>query len=292
MVSRFELKYRYQKYVDVVRESDLIGHNGESVDEPTKRAINRDDFNLDMRDVSVNGSEELLLENDGRRAGIRYMSPVQLAWLSTELTNLLKVNVCKDHQEYWWFTHDFLRAYNQENEIFPIGLVENFELLIRLVMSEPLMGISQKKRKANRILWESKTLASYLAYPTLEGFVKVACRRDIKLNGEIREGRKIRKLTNPGNRVFKGHNDGDGICSNLGMLLWHLETEISRPQHRALYKKMREMTGDIFEHPPEYIYGLLNDYRNDSLHGRNQAPREHGVLLNYISLIAWTTLLS
>lgn len=291
MVSQLELEFRYNKYLESFEDANLIGYQGESVDKPTKRNIQDEDFNIEIRNASINGSKNLLLANDTRRAGIRYLPPDLLAWLPVKLTNVLQANICKDHREFWWFTHDFARAFNEETELFPKGLIDNLELLIRLITSEPIFGYSKQMRRVREIMDQSKTLAAYLAYPTFEGFVKVACNNDIKLNGEIREGKKIRRLTRPDKREYFHHDDGDGICSNLGMLLWHLETEVARPKHSNLMSEMREEVGEIFDHPPEYIYGLLNDFRNDSLHGRNRAPKEHGVFLNYVCLIVWIILL-
>lgn len=260
MVSRLELGYRYDQYIEAMAGSNLIGVENEAVDLPTKRSIQNDDFNLDIRNASVNESHKLFLTNDDRRAGIRYLSPDILTWLPIKLTEVLQVNPCEDHEEYWWFTHDFARAFSEKFGLFPEGLVDNLELLVRLVLSEPVFGWSSETVQANKILWEAKTLASYLAFPTLEGFVKIVCRHDINLNGKIKEGRKIRKLTPPDKREFKLYDDGDGICSNLGMLLWHLETEVSRPKHEVLFQEMRHEAGDIFDYSVGEIYGLFNNF--------------------------------
>lgn len=290
MVSRWELEYRYDKYIESMANSNLISIGDENVDYPTQKSIQDDKFNIDIRNVSVNNSHQLLLTHDDRRAGMRFLPPNILTWLPVKLTEVLKANVCEDHAEFWWFTHDFTRAFSEKVGLLPEDLIDNLELLIRLVLSEPLMSMSSEAKKTNQILWEAKTLASYLALPTLEGFVKVACRQDIRLNGKIKIGRRIRKLTPPDIRKYQTHKEGDGICSNLGMLLWHLETEVAKPAHNVLFREMRNATGEIFDHPEDRVYGLFNDFRNDSLHGRNRAPREHGVLLNYISLVIWTTL--
>lgn len=290
MISKLELNYRYDKYVNIFRESDIIKYNGESIDLPTKRAIQDDDFGVEIQGTSVNGSDKLLLANDDRVAGIRYFSPDLLAWLATKLTDVLKANICEDHLEYWWFTHDFTRAYNEFDGLFPEELIDNIELLIRLVTYSPSIPVFSTNREAEIILRDAKTLASYLSYPTLEGFVKSACRKDIQLNGVIKEGRRIRKLSPPNKRRYMYPDDGKGICSNLGMILWHLETEVAHPRNRILLKEMRQKIGDIFDHSPDQVYGLINDFRNNSLHGRNRASREHGVILNLICLIIWVTL--
>jgi len=269
----------------------LLVHEGESVESPTKKAIQDDDFELVVTDMSVLGSENLLIENDNVIHDIEYLDLDTISWLPIQLTKLLQGNLCADHRGYWWFTHDWARSYNQKNELFPEGLLDNLELIIRLLTSSRLDVTSSEEEVADQILRESTTLATYLSYPTLEGFVKVACSRDIKLNGEIKQGRKIRKLSDSKSPQYRHYNDSKDVCSNIGTLLWHLETEIVQPRHRSLFKNMRKAVGEIYDHPPGYVYGLFNDQRNHSLHGRNRAPKDYGILLNYICLVIWTTLL-
>jgi|GEM_PF-3278313 len=292
MVSKTEISVRYDRYLKSFSDAKLIKYGEEDVDRPTKKSLTDEEFGIDIRDASINGSRDILLSYDERRAGIRYLSPELYPWIAVELTEVLQANVCADHEAYWWFTHDFARAVSEESEIFSRGLIENLELIIRLVLSQPLFGFSPEKKSANEILWEAKTLATYLAYPTLEGVVKNACRRDIGMGGEIKDGRRIRKL-GP-NRTFMDYADenGDGIYSNFGGLLWHLEKEVANPQNATHLREMRKQVADMYdEAPPELVLGMLNGFRNDSLHGRNQAAREYGVLLNYICLVIWITLL-
>lgn len=288
MESRLHLTYRYHEYIRLFKNSNFIGYKGETVEKPTKKSMVDDDFNIEIQNTSVDGSRKLLIENDDRHPGIRYLDPDTLTWLPIILTNVLEVNPCDDHYSFWWFTHDFARAYSERHGILPIALIDNLELMIRLISANPLMGTSPEARQVNEILWESKVLAAYIGYPTLEGVAKLACRRDIKMNGEIRNDRKIRRLSD--DREYMYYGDGDGICSNVGMLLWHFEKEIARPEHQLLLKDMREAIGEIFNHRSDRVYGLLKDFRNDSLHGRDRARQEHGVLLNLICQIVWMIL--
>jgi len=290
MASWLEIKYRYNKYLKSIEEADLIAINNESIDLPTKKSIQDEDVDFQISHTSVDGSRNLLLSVDDRRAGIRYLSPSKYGWLAVKLTEVLKANRSEDHDAFWWFTHDFLRAYNENTNLFPEELVDNLELLIRLMIVNPLIGQSPHHRQVNEVLWEANVLATYLAYPTLEALVKVACRRDIDISGKIRQGRKIRQLLPEHRREFKHHDDGNGTCSNLGMLMWHLETEVAGPRNQVLLRRMREEVGQIFDYPPDQIYGLINEFRNDSLHGQNRAPQEHGVLLNYACLVVWIIL--
>lgn len=292
MVSRFEIRSRYDQYTTAVAEANLISVGDESVDFPMKESYQNESFNAELRDISVNDSHNLLITNSDKRAGIRYMSPSLLVWLPVGLTEVLRVGICEDHEAYWWFTHDFSRAHAERYTIFPEPLIDNLELMIRLLTVSPASYSPPfTPETINDIIWQSNTLAAYIGFPTLEGFLKVACRRDIKMNGEIREGHKIRKLTMPHVHEYKHHDDGDGICSNIGMLMWHFEREVLHTEHRVLMQKMREAISDMLDHPPDRIYGLFNDYRNDSLHGRDRPVEEYGIILNYICLVVWLTLL-
>jgi hypothetical protein len=222
MPTRLELNYRYDKYIQAFSDANIISVGDESVNKPTKKTIKDEDFNVEIRDASIDGSHQLLLSYDDSRAGIRYLSPDLLTWLPTKLTEVLQVNVCKDHEEYWWFTHDFIRAFSEDNPLFPNELIDNFELLLHLVVAKPNFSIHRHSQSLSKIVQNSKILATYLAYPTLEAFVKIACRRDITLNGEIKPGRRIRELTPAHRREYR-----ENECSQVGTLLWHLETEVA-----------------------------------------------------------------
>lgn len=289
MVSKLELNYRYDKYLQIFKDQNVISIGGEGVDFPMKRSMNSDDMNVDIREMSINDSDKLLLSHNSGSPSIRHLPPHLLKWLAVKLTEVLKTNYCKDQTEYWWFTYEYSKAHSEYYDLFPKGLIDNFELLIRLVLADP---IGKMGGKPNKILSESKTLASYLAFPTLEGFAKIACRYDINMDGEIKDGKKIRELTSDPRRYeYQTSEDDNDICSNLGQLLWHLETVVSSPQNRILYKEMRRATGDLFDISEDEIYGYFNDQRNNSLHGRSRARQEYGAMLNYICLVIWATLL-
>ena len=75
MVTRLELQYRYDKYVEAFSTSNILSINDEDVDFPTKKSIQNDDVNIDIRNTSVNGSENLLISNNDRGTSIRYLPP-------------------------------------------------------------------------------------------------------------------------------------------------------------------------------------------------------------------------
>lgn len=289
MPSRIGIGLRYREYTSIFERNPIASISGKETSRLTKESVRNEDVDIHVQEMSINGSDRLLVEGGDNSAGMSYLSPTDYVWIASPLTNLLQYHISKDHIEYWWFTHDFLRAFNEENETVPEELIKNLELLIRLVVNTGGMAWNLDGN-TNEILRHSEILATYLGYPTLEGFVKCKCSTDIDMDGNIREGRKIRELGPRGCTDYKHHDDGHGICSSLGMLLWHLETEVLSPEYQAIAKDLRGNTGRMFDTPGNRVLGKITQFRNNALHGRNQARREYGVLINWVCFVAWTIL--
>jgi hypothetical protein len=289
MPSRIDIELRYREYSSILERNPVASISGEETSKLTKESVQSEDMNIHVQDMSINGSNQLLVEGGENSAGMRYLSPTDYVWIASPLTRLLQYQISKDHIEYWWITHDFLYAFNDRVGVVPSELVKNLELLIRLVINAEDMMWNLSKN-TNEILRHSEILATYLGYPTLEGLVKCKCSDYIDMDGNIRKGRKIRELGPRGQTNYKYHDDGHGICSSLGMLLWHLETEVLSPEYQAIMKNLREETGKMFEAPRDRVLGRMTTFRNNALHGRNQARREYGVLINWICFVVWTIL--
>lgn len=288
MVSRSELDDRYSRYLNLIRNANAVSLGGDDPAMFTKQAVQQDNVYVEDVSIEFSNTQELLIESGSGTAGIQYQSPDLLAYLAVKLTNILQVQICDDHKAYWWFTHSFAKKASEEYGWFPEELVYNLGIVIHLTTLGTPPSDSHEEA-VDAIMRSSKILATYLAYPTLEGFAKVACRRDIEMDGTIREGRRIRKLTQPDRRVFMT-KDNDQEISNFAMLLWHLETEVAGQRNRELLANMREEVAEMLDLSPDYILGRLYGHRNDSLHGHHTASREYGVLLNYICLIIWIIL--
>jgi hypothetical protein len=295
MVSVWKIGWMYDKYVEQFEKYRALVVGDENATKLTQFMIQGDhDVGLDNFRLSVDNSDEFLINGHPYFPEVQDLPLEILCWLPIGLTKILQVQVTEDHTDYWWYTYSFAKAYDDETGLFPDGLIDNFELLIHLVSMrlDPQFRLSIDE-PYKVVLSNSRILATYLGYPTLEGLVKFACRRDIRMDGKIQNGKKIRKLGHPDSRDYYHHSNspGSGICSNLGALLWHYETEVARSEHSVRLSKMRSEVAELYGTKPNRVYGLLNGQRNDSLHGRHQGEKERGMLLNYCSLIIWATLL-
>lgn len=289
MIERWKLDWLYQRYVDIFEENKFIRIGGEDVGKFNQYLIQNEGVNVDIRDTTVNNSDEFLLEKNENLPNIDQLPPDILCWLPIGLTRLLQTQITEDHTEYWWFTYANLKSTNERMEIISPELIENFELMLDLVLvkRDPVV-LDQLEDEYRNITSNSNVLATYLGYPTLEGFIKTACRKDIDIGGKVRQNRRIRKL---GPREQRDYYSPEDTCSDLGSLIWHLETEVTRPEHEVRMAELREEIGELYDTEPNYVYGMLRNFRNNSLHGQTQGVKERGVLLNIISMVSWIIML-
>lgn len=302
MVSKWRISWMYDKYIEIFENTGIIGYNNQTVHKPNKFSIENSNFNIDMRNTSVNNSDDFLIEKNGRLIDIHQLPISTLCWLPIGLTKILQIQITLDHEKYWWFTYSFVSAYNEQRELFPRDLIDNFELLVRLILLEDTVGVGgnfdipitmlDSNGDIDTVLNNTNVLATYLGYPTIEGFTKIACQEDIEIDGTIKPGKKIRKLGPPKHREYytPSTKKEDGICSNLGALLWHYEKEIARPEHTVRLEKMREEIGNLYNINSDKVYGFLKDERNHSLHGQRQGKKERGMILNLCCMLIWMTL--
>lgn len=288
MVRWRRINFLYSHYVRNFDDENVIKIEGTDTNKPLKETM-QGNSGIEMHRISTPRSQECLLEENSSLAGIRYLSPETLSWLPIGLTRLLQVQISEDHEEYWKSTYEDLVDANKKREILPDRLIENFGLMVNLVLYTDFPPIQNNSDPIDEhaILDNTKLLANYLGFPTLEGFAKVLCSEDIKMDGTIRPGRKIRRLGPADSREYYTQETGDDRCSNLGAILWHYETEVCSLTMRTRIQHIRSEIGDLFDCEADEVYGLLNDFRNDSLHGRKHDRLEYGLLLNFISLLAW-----
>lgn len=264
----------------------MFSRNGEDVDRPLKNTINQDS-NSSIQNNHIIGLDDHLLEGFNSPPVTRYLPPRELAWLPVGLTYLLQIQLTKDNIEHWKITYEMLLEMNDEHDLIPPDLVENFRLLIDLIVhGDSIQSFDEIEIHKKNILRQSKLLATYVGYPTLEGFVKVVCSDDINIDGTLTSGGRIRRL-GPRNKHDYYERPAQHRCSNLGALLWYLETRVAGKDSMAKMKSMRQEIAELYETEVDEVYGMLRDFRNRSLHGQNQAKREYGVILNLICLVVW-----
>lgn len=207
------------------------------------------------------------------------------------MSESLKVNLSDDHRTYWIHTVETL--YSQAAATFHIDTIDQLKWLIAL-MSPPLAGFEGQHPKwsdgwcAQEVLRNGNTLASYLAYPVLEGVIKSICDDDFYPDGTIKSGRTVSILPPGSSRT----GDGEKRVSSLGDLLWHVENQVADGDLPELMVEMRKRVADFYGWPEDEVYGRggLGGLRNSMAHGEEQAKAEYGVIMNYISLLSWGVL--
>jgi hypothetical protein len=210
-----------------------------------------------------------------------------LALLPIELTNILKIQVTPDHDEFWKETARYLLKINSGNEPLHDELVSNFETMVRATLSTSWIGWSRhsdnwsSETNEQHVIGTAPIMARYMAFPTLEGIVKSICRDDIDMDGEIKQGRTVLNYSGD------DYSGGDE-CNNIGHLLWHFEQEVAEDTLRNRLEDFREEFSSFYTGiKTGEEYGRLSDIRNTALHGEAEVQGEFGMLLNLLSLIVW-----
>ncbi|MBS8120788.1 hypothetical protein [Haloferax volcanii] len=122
-------------------------------------------------------------------------------------------------------------------------------------------------------------IASYVAYPVLEGIAKRYCHEYIHENGTVKEGKSIHTY-DPVVRAGEQVN-------NIGWILSHIENVAGSPELKEEMRQMRIQVADFYSCGENQVYGTIAGYRNTWLHGEEVAIAEYGTLMNYISLLLW-----
>lgn len=233
---------------------------------------------------------QLLITYDESLPDIERLSVETLSKLPVGLMHILKVQVSPDHQDYWKWTYWILESVNEQKSLLAEELLSSLEILFRLSACAPIpSNIHQGGLHPNRAEWtqeghesylvyRSKIIAAYLSFPILEGVLKSVCSDDIRMNGEIKSGKRIKKFTGG-----YEHN----VCYRLRDLLTHLEEEYADPPLRNELRDMRIAIGDFYHRNPNRVYELFDDWRNSSLHGQEAPDAEYGTILNLLCLIIW-----
>jgi len=173
----------YGEYVNEYPENGMIG-TGEESELPLQSSV--------MANGGFVGYNEGMLEREKLivcRDDIPSISdlPVDdLAMLPIGLTNILKVQVTPDHDQFWRETARYLLKINSDNEPLHDEIVSNYETMVRATLSTSWISLSRpsdnwrSETNKQHIISNAPIMARYMGFPTLEGMVKSICREDIK----------------------------------------------------------------------------------------------------------------
>jgi hypothetical protein len=209
-----------------------------------------------------------------------------LAWLPVGLTYTIKICQNVDHEALWKESAEIANAFHGEDAPFDESISTGFETLVRTALTSPWNGdstqISDWELRSNihHILRHAQDMARYMAFPLIEAIVKVLIKEDISRDGIVREGKKVRK--------YNGWYTEDEEVSNLGHLLYHLESEVANEVFRERLEEFRDAVESFFGPGETYwpgSYGYLYDQRSSIVHGGERTKAEFRILLNLLSLL-------
>jgi len=133
---------------------------------------------------------------------------------------------------------------------------------------------------------ESHVVLTYLAFPALEGILKLSARAFVDLSGNVRAAFTVPPRT--GSRLSDyapaGTGKGRDRCSSLRDLLLLHSDRVAVDPLRARIAEMRDHIGSL--HPGQDGFDVLFDWRNASLHGAESYPTIGGTVLTLALLIA------
>jgi hypothetical protein len=285
----------YESYIEGFKELSIATMGGEAI-LPTRRVISEDDGPV-IHGLNVEPIDEkyLIAENDwGNLSEV----PIEVLMdFIVHSTTLLQAMTTKDNRLLWKYTcdtfDDFIRTI-QGGDKAEKGTLEYsiwgeirlvFDIALASNQHQPIMR-REKPSYETRMFNKLRTVGAYISYPILEGMLKLLCRNVIKRNGIVREEGKIEKQSSDGQYYTKGDR-----CSSLLDLLVYFEEEVASEELTSDLESIREKISVFGSAEPSYVYGMIYDWRNTTVHGQMKADLQHSIILNIICLLLWEQVL-
>src|SRR5699024_2702574 len=214
-----EIERRYHEYHDQYPSASMVNItdvDGSRVKYPLRWGIiNRESAVIDSIERPT---DQNLLSFDDSVPDIRELTYEQLLKLSTPLTRIGQAKVTEDHRSYWRASYEYVRPL-EANES------RNFDEMVRIVTK--LSCILSEPESESFLRSKTYLLANYMAYAVLEALLKGFCQDDVRHDGCLKPGGKIRKLSQ-NEDYYEYSRNGDTFVSNIGALLLHVEEEVAR----------------------------------------------------------------
>lgn len=272
-----QIKQSYLKYLQESKEKLSISIGDADTGYPLRDVILQE-MSITIRSTQV--AQEHLISGNSELPDIDELSPVMLAKVSSELSNILQVAITEDHLKLWertYYTLDELSG--GDDEFISQDIWNNLQIFFDLVLCEEGSPVGSR---ANDILFKTNFIAGYLAYPILEGLLKRLCSDDIKNDGTVKSPNSVYNLSK--NRYYSS----DELCNSLTDILYHFENEVADNFLSNELERKREFIAKFGkDRTKKNAYGLIYSWRNSLLHGENQADVQYAISLNIICLIIW-----
>lgn len=281
-----EIQSNYQSYLNRYPDEGMISSGDSESEYPFQSGVLTKRRNYISKNISELELDCLVCFND-TIPSIRKLSVNDLISLSLELLDILKIQITHDHLKLWEETAYVLSTLDSDETPVNDDVARNIEILTRLGLADisgnsaPFWEWSDNGHTSN-ILKNSHIIASYMAYPTLEGLVKSLCSDNINMDGTIKSGTIV---TNLGGPDYQAGTNNDEVHA-LRDILYHLEESGDVVLSQRM-EKARENIADFYDISSDEVYGFIYDRRNTTLHGEAEAGADFGIALTLVSLLVW-----
>jgi hypothetical protein len=182
-----------------------------------------------------------------------------------------------DHKVLWSWTIELVVMPDTRGWFQDQALQESLELLFRLMLAPRPPSDSTHIRT---IISQKELIAFVLAFPFLEGLLKYRSSAFVYSDGRVKQPFQL----NGGPRGGATYDPaGRGTINNLEHLLYLFEEQVATTSMKQLLTEYRSATEALTGNPD--CYGMLYQWRNDTLHGAAPPGIGSGILLNLICLL-------
>lgn len=271
-----EIEDRYEAYLEIYPEDTSFEfHNEEAVNYPLKWA-HRTGTPL-VIDATEPIDTDYLVSFDSSFPGFDQFSLREKADLPILLTKLGQVKSTQDHREYWQY------SFKELNNFFGSS-TDEYDNVLEILETAVVLACSVSAEESNPTFLEKKSyfLATYVTFPLIETLLKGFCEDDIRIDGTVKSGRKVRRLGSDDSYFTEGD-----ICSDIGSLLFHLEEEVADDYLRDSLEELRIEIAKFGHDDASRAYGLIKEWRNGLLHGQHKPIGQFLINMNLVFFLMW-----
>lgn len=165
------------------------------------------------------------------------------------LTKLGQVKSTADHRVYWKY------SFEEINDFFGSN-TDQYENVLDILETAVALSCTVTTENPDPSFFEEKSyfLASYVTFPLIETLLKEFCEEDIRMDGTVKPGRRIRRLGS----ADSYYEEGD-ICSDIGSLFFHMEEEVADEYLTESLEHLRTEIAKFGDGDGSEAYGLIKD---------------------------------
>ncbi|WP_336345309.1 hypothetical protein [Halalkalicoccus ordinarius] len=232
---------------------------------------------------------ECLIGYDSETSPIENLPSEIRMKLPIKLTQTLQVQVTSDNRHYWKTTYDTVDNAHNSHGFLRNGQWYAIRNLFHLSLChyETINRPSHHRQSdyVQKVFRNTSTIAAYVSYPILEGYLKYRCRHVIERDGTVTQSNEIKKVRRG------GYYEQGNRCSSLLDILVYFEENIANSNLEENLEQMREKIANFGNVGTDEAYGLIYGWRNSNLHGEAESDVQYGIVLNLLCLLIWEELI-